>query len=86
MIRRVSWLVAGGAIGAGGTLWARRKMDQLSQRVQTGEIIADIGAGVDRGARAAMRRVQVAVDAGRVEARRREDELRHTIGTGERVS
>jgi hypothetical protein len=86
MFRRVSWLVAGGAIGAGGTLWARRRVERLSERVQSGAIIADIGAGVDRGTRAAMRRVQVAVDAGRLEARRREDELRQTIGTGERFS
>lgn len=79
MMRRVGWLVAGGAIGAGGTLWARRRVEHLSRRVRSGEVVGDIAAGVDRGARAAARRVQVAVDTGRVEARRRQVELRRAM-------
>ncbi len=69
--------------GGGGTLWARRRVERLAQRVRTGDVVGDIAAVAESGARAAARRVQGAVDAGRVEARWRENELRRTLVGGE---
>jgi len=75
VIKRAVWFSAGAAIGAGGTVWARRRVESISKRMRSGELTGDVVAMVDRRAQRAARRVRGAVDAGREEARRREDQL-----------
>gem|GEM_PF-1964279 len=75
MIRRPLWLVAGAALGAGGTVWTRRRLEQLSRRVRPASVAGDIASMVDRTRRGTADRVRDAVDAGRAGARRREDDL-----------
>jgi len=69
------WLGTGAVLGAGGVLWVRRRLEQLSERMRSGEITGDVLAVVDRRAESAARRVGRAVEAGREDARRREDQL-----------
>lgn len=79
MIRRGMWLTAGVVLGAGGTVWSRKRIATLAERTRSGEITGDVARLVDRGARRAQRRLSVAVEAGRVQARRREGELRRDL-------
>lgn len=74
-MRRGLWLTAGVVLGAGGTVWSRRRVTVLAERARSGEITGDVVRLVDRGARRVQRRLATAVEAGRVEARRREGEL-----------
>jgi hypothetical protein len=85
MIRRPLWLAAGVALGAGGTLWTRRRLERLSRRLERGTVAADVVSLVDRSAHGAMGRMRDAVDAGRTAARRREDHLWHELGDNGRV-
>ena len=78
-MRRPLWLAAGMAIGAGGTLWTRRRLERLSRRLERGAVTADLVALADRSAHGAMHRVRAAVDVGRAAARRREDALRREL-------
>lgn len=75
MIKRAVWLSAGAAIGAGGMVWARRRLESLSRRVRSGELTGDVVAVLDRRAQGAAHRVRRAVETGREEARRREGQL-----------
>ena len=75
MIKRARWLTAGAALGVGGTLWARRRVALVAERVRSGQIAGDVVAIADRRAHNAAHRLRRAVDAGRDDARRREDEL-----------
>jgi hypothetical protein len=69
------WLGVGAALGAGGTLWARRRVEMLSERMRSGTLPGEVAAIADRGARGAARRVLHALEAGRDGARHREDQL-----------
>jgi hypothetical protein len=75
MIRRPLWLAAGAALGAGGTIWARRRLERLSRRVRPTAVAGELASIVDRTRRGAADRVRAAVDTGRTEAQRREDDL-----------
>ena len=79
MMRRPLWLAAGMALGAGGTLWTRRRLERLARRIESGTVGADLASLADRSAQAAAHRVRAAVDAGRAAARRREDDLRREL-------
>ena len=79
MIRRGMWLSAGVVLGAGGTVWSRRRLSALAERARSGAIAGDVARVVDLGARRVQRRVAFAVEAGRVQARRREGELRRVV-------
>jgi hypothetical protein len=79
-MRRPLWLAAGVALGAGGTLWTRRRLERLSRRLQRGTVAADLASLADRSAHGAVDRLRDAVDAGRDAARRREDRLWHELG------
>ena len=79
-MRRPLWLAAGVALGAGGTLWTRRRLERLSRRLQRGTVAADLVSLADRSAHGAVDRLREAVDAGRDTARRREDRLWHELG------
>jgi hypothetical protein len=83
MMRRPLWLAAGAALGAGGTLWTRRRLERLSRRVRPASVAGDIVSMVDRTRRGTTDRVRDAVDAGRAGARRREDDLWRDLGTGD---
>ena len=74
-MRRPVWLGAGMVIGAGATLWAeqrvRRRVRRTVERLSPDRVAMGARTSVVRlGAR-----VRDAVDAGRVERDRREDEL-----------
>jgi hypothetical protein len=79
-MRRPVWLAAGVAVGVGGTLWAeqrvRKGVRQAAARLSPDQVTA--------GARTSVRRlgdrVRVAVDTGREERARREEELWAELG------
>jgi hypothetical protein len=75
VIKRATWLTVGAALGAGGTLWARRRLQLLSERARSGEIAGDLSVILERGAHRAARRVRNAVEGGRDDARLREERL-----------
>jgi len=77
---------AGAALGAGGTLWTRRRLSRLSRRVRPGAVAGDIVSMVDRTRRGASERVRDALDAGRSGARRREDDLWRDITARDRAA
>lgn len=79
MIRRALWLGTGVALGAGGTLWARRQVGALSRRLQPARVAGGVVTGVEHRVRSGTGRVRHAVEAGRVDARRRETELRRQL-------
>ena len=74
-MRRPLWLAAGAALGAGGTVWTRRRIERLSRRMRPGTMAGDVVSMVGRTRRAGSSRVRDALDAGRAGARRREDAL-----------
>ncbi|HUI04494.1 MAG TPA: hypothetical protein VLZ77_13205 [Acidimicrobiales bacterium] len=78
-MRRPVWLAAGAALGAGGTVWARRRLDRLSRRMRPGSVGTEIASMVDRTRRGASHRVRDALSAGRADAQRRQDELWHQL-------
>jgi hypothetical protein len=76
MMRRPLWLVAGAALGAGGTVWAERYLRRRVRRVVS-LLPARRGGGL---LRAAGGRLRAAVEAGRTERVRRESELWSQLG------
>jgi hypothetical protein len=79
LTRRASWLALGAALGAGGTIWARRRLELLSERLKSRQLSADIVTLAERGARAGASHLRRAVDDGRESARKREDRLWHEL-------
>lgn len=79
MMRRPMWLLAGAALGAGGTLWTRRRLERLAQRVKPSTVAGDVASLVDRRRRLAAWRVRDALEAGRAGAHRRELDLRREL-------
>jgi len=79
VIRRPLWFAAGAALGAGGTVWTRRRLERLADRVRPTAVADDIVSMVDRTRRGTAARLRDAVDAGRSGARRREDDLRRQL-------
>jgi hypothetical protein len=73
------WLTAGVVLGAGGTVWSRRRLSVLAERARRGQLSGDVLHLVDRGARRVQRHVASAVEAGRLEAHRRRGELMRTM-------
>jgi len=69
MMRRARWLATGVALGAGGTIWARRRLGDLQGRLEPARVVGDV-AGATRD------RVRAAVGEGRAQAKRREEEIR----------
>ncbi|HXW33687.1 MAG TPA: hypothetical protein VEJ87_03845, partial [Acidimicrobiales bacterium] len=52
----------GVALGAGGAIWTRRRLEAMSARLRPAQLVGD--------------RFRSAVDGGKADARRREEELR----------
>jgi len=73
--RRALWFGTGAALGATGTLWARRRVNRLATRLRPGSLAEGVGASVSRRRGEVAGRVRDAMESGRVQARRREDEL-----------
>jgi len=71
-MRRARWLATGVALGAGGAIWAKRRIGDLQDRLETNQVAADL-------ADATRHRVRAAVDAGRTQAQRRESEIRSKL-------
>jgi hypothetical protein len=85
MMRRPLWLAAGAALGAGGTVWARHRLERLSRRVRPNAVAGEIVSLVDRTRRGAADKVRDALDTGRSEAQRREDDLWRDLAARDRV-
>jgi hypothetical protein len=81
VIRRPLWLAAGAALGVGGSIWTRRRIDRLSRRVRPNAMAGELVSIVERSRRGAVDRVRDALDTGRTEAQRRQDELWHDVGS-----
>jgi len=79
VIRRPLWLATGAALGVGGTLWTRRRLERLSNRVRPTAVATELASMVDRTRRVATDRVRDAVETGRAEAQRRQDDLRRDL-------
>lgn len=75
-MRRAGWLTVGAVLGVSGTLWSRRRVEDLAHRARSGAIAGDMARLVDRGWQRVDRRLAGAVETGRQEARRRRHELR----------
>jgi len=74
-MRRPMWLAAGALLGAGSTLWTRRRLERLARRVRPTSVAGELGSMVDRTRRSAADKVRDALDTGRVDAQRRQDDL-----------
>ena len=84
MIRRPLWFAAGAALGAGGTVWTRRRLERLARRVRPTAVADEVVTVLDRTRRGAADRVRDALDAGRDGARRREEDLRRQLSGRDR--
>jgi len=84
-MRRPLWLAAGAALGAGGTVWARRRLERLSRRVRPNAVAGEIVSLVDRTRRSAADKVRDALDTGRTDAQHREDDLWRDLAARDRV-
>lgn len=80
MVKRPMWLAAGLVIGAGGTLWAERRVRAGARRLMDRLSPEHVTAGSWGTARKLGGRVREAVDAGRAERGRREEELWQELG------
>jgi predicted transcriptional regulator len=78
-MRRSFYLAVGAALGASATVWSRRRAAELAAQARAGQVPAEVIRLVDRSSRRVQRHVAGAVHAGRIEARRREDELRQAL-------
>ncbi|HUY64465.1 MAG TPA: hypothetical protein VMV14_08115 [Acidimicrobiales bacterium] len=85
MIRRGAWMTAGMVVGVGATVWSQRQAAVLTQRARQGRLPGDVARIIDRGSRRVGTRLRLAVDAGRVEARRRQEELHRQLATTARM-
>jgi hypothetical protein len=86
VIRRPLWLAAGAALGAGGTLWAQRRLERLARRVRRASVAGELASAVDRSRRQTAGRVRDAIATGRSDARQREDELWRDLSARDRTS
>jgi len=78
-MRRGGWLGLGAVLGAAATVWSRRRISELSDSARAGEMPGEVLRLVKGGSRRLERRLSVAVDAGRDQARRRQGELRRSF-------
>jgi len=60
-------------------MWTRRRLERLSRRVRPTALSGELASMVDRTRRGAVDRVRDALDTGRTEALRREDDLWHDL-------
>jgi hypothetical protein len=85
MSRRLPWLALGTAFGTGSTLWVQHRIGGLKARLRaqgvargiTGELVGGASRAAAGGASRVAGRTRVAVQAGRLQARRRREELWH---------
>jgi len=73
------WMGVGAVAGGGATVWVRRRLDRLSQRMRPTQIAGGVVTVMDHGARTTAGRVRQSVATGRRAARRREHELRRDL-------
>jgi hypothetical protein len=74
-MRRTWWLATGAALGAGGTLWVEHQVRQRLQAARERLSPQGLAAGARESVQGAADRLRAAVEAGRQERVRREDEL-----------
>jgi hypothetical protein len=85
VIRRPLWLAAGAALGVGGTMWTRRRLERLSRRVRPTAVATELASIAERTKRGAVHKVRDALDTGRTEAQRRQDDLWHDLSARDRA-
>ena len=64
MIRRPMWLAAGAALGVGGTMWTRRRLERLSRRVRPTAVATELASMAERTRRGAVDKVRDAARHG----------------------
>jgi hypothetical protein len=69
MFKRTRWLATGVALGAGSTIWAKRRLGSMQGLLESQNVAGTI-------AEATRDRVRAAVGEGRAQAQRREEEIR----------
>jgi len=74
-MRRTRWLATGMVLGAGATVWARKRVEDIHGRLEPSRMAVHL-AGATRD------RFTAAVGAGRDQARRREAEMRTRLEGG----
>jgi Ni2+-binding GTPase involved in maturation of urease and hydrogenase len=77
--RRLMWLGVGAVAGSGATVWVRRRVDRLQQRMKPAQVAGGVVTMMDHGARSTAGRVRDSVDSGRHAAHRRAHELRRDL-------
>jgi hypothetical protein len=82
MMVRVRWFAAGMLVGAGGTLWAERRVRAHVRQAADRLKPAHMADGMTSSARDVQARVQRAIEVGRDERARREQELQRRYGAG----
>jgi hypothetical protein len=85
VIRRPLWLAAGAALGVGGTMWTRRRLERLSRRVRPTAVATGLASMAERTKRGAVDKVRDALDTGRTDAQRRQDALWHDLSARDRA-
>ncbi len=90
MARRTFWLAAGAVVGAGSSLYAERKvrrtLEQAADRLRPEALVVQAGQSARQAATATGGRFRAALDSGRTEMARREEELWTTLAGGSDVS
>jgi len=86
MPRRTFWLVTGVALGAGSSLWAERKIRRTvadaAARLQPDSLASEVGRAARASAGRVGERVRDALETGREEMRRREEQLWEGLAGG----
>jgi hypothetical protein len=74
------WIGVGAVAGSGATVWVRRRVGRLSQRMQEpGQLGGELVTMVDQGARSTVGHLRRSVDTGRSAARQRSRELHREL-------
>jgi len=86
MARRTFWLAAGAVVGAGSSLYAERKvrrtLEQAADRLRPEALVVQAGQSARQAATATGGRFRAALDSGRTEMARREEELWTALAGG----
>jgi len=82
-MRRVTWMTLGIAVGASGTVWVRRRVDEASRKMQPAQLAAAAATVATARARIAGERLRAAVLATPQQRRRREGTYRPHLIQGE---
>jgi hypothetical protein len=80
MTKRLMWLGVGAVAGSGATVWARRRVERLSRKMQQpGQLGGELVTLVDHGVRSTAGHVRRSIDTGRAAAHQRSGQLHREL-------